>query len=108
MYDNNGLTTTSLATALSEFSIAYINTSYSMENFDPMDAINIINDNFKPLITFEVEPFQSDSNTLYIRNIRVSKPGSVYFILTPYKKLIKNQIAGHSDIEIRPLIYPTA
>lgn len=98
MYDVNGLTTASLATALSDFSIAYINTSYSLGNFDPIDTINFATDNFKPSVSFSVDPFQSGSTTLYIRNIKISKPGSVYFILTPYKKLIKNQIAGHTDI----------
>jgi hypothetical protein len=39
--------------------------------------------------------------------MKLSKPGSVYLILTPYKKLTKNQIAGHTDIEIRPLVIPT-
>lgn len=108
MYDASGLSTTSLATALSDFSIAYINNSYSLGNFDPLDVITFFNDNFKPSVSFEVGSFQSGSNSMYIRNIRLSKPGSVYFILTPYKKLTKNQIAGHTDIEIRPLIYPTA
>jgi len=27
--------------------------------------------------------------------------------LTPYKKIIIDEIAAHADIEIRPLIYPT-
>jgi hypothetical protein len=43
-----------------------------------------------------------------LRSLRLSKPGSVYLILTPYKKMTKNQIAGHTDIEIRPLITPTS
>ena len=54
MYDTSGLSTTSLATALSEFSIAYINNSYSLGNFDPIDAITFVNDNFKPIVSFEV------------------------------------------------------
>ena len=52
MYDTSGLTVTSLATALSDFSIAYINTSYSLGNFDPLDAITFESDNFKPTVSF--------------------------------------------------------
>lgn len=48
MYDANGITTTSLATALSNFSIAYINTSYSMGSFNPIDNINLASDSFRP------------------------------------------------------------
>ena len=107
MYDASGLTNSSLAAALSDFSIAYINTSYSLGNFDPLDPITFANDNFKPVALFDIQSYQSGSSTITIKNVHLSKAGSVYFILTPYKKLIRDQIAGHTDIEIRPLIIPT-
>lgn len=90
MYDANGLTVSSLATALSDFSIAYINTSYSMGLFDPIDTINFSTDDFKPTLSFSLESYQVGSTSVYLRNLQLSKPGSVYMILTPYKKLVKN------------------
>jgi hypothetical protein len=47
------------------------------------------------------------SGALYLRNLQLSKAGNVYLILTPYKRMKKDQIAGHADIEIRPLITPS-
>ena len=43
MYDGNGITTNALATALSNFSISYINNSNSVGFFAPMDAIKTTN-----------------------------------------------------------------
>ncbi len=98
MYDVNGITVASLATALSDFSIAYINNSNSLGSFNPIDTITLANDNFKPTLTFTVDPFTPASTSLYLRSLKLTKPGCVYIILTPYKKLSKNQIAGHTDI----------
>ncbi len=52
MYDGNGITTNALATALSNFSISYINNSNSVGFFAPMDAIKTTTDPFKPLVSF--------------------------------------------------------
>jgi hypothetical protein len=107
MYDANGISATALATALANFSISYINVSNSIGSFNPIDSIKVLTDDFKPSLTFISEPYVKNSGNLYLRNVQLSKPGSAYFILTSYKKLTKNQIAGHTDIEIRPLIIPT-
>ena len=72
-----------------------------------MDAIKTTTDAFQPAVSLIQESYQRGSTSLYLRNMKLTKPGSVYLILTPYKKLTKNQIAGHTDIEIRPLITPT-
>ena len=72
-----------------------------------MDVISLSSEEFQPKLTFTAESYSASSYTLYLRSLSLSQPGSVYLILTPYKTIIIDEIAGHADIEIRPLIYPT-
>lgn len=107
LYDANGITTSALSTALANFSINYINSSYSLGSFNPIDSIKINLDSFKPQLTFTPQLYTRSSFSLFLRGVRLSRPGSVYFVLTSYKKIVKNSIAARSDIEIRPLITPS-
>jgi len=52
MYDASGITTTSLATALANFSINYINNSNSLGSFNPIDAITTSSSPFQPTLFF--------------------------------------------------------
>jgi len=65
---------------------------------NPIDILKINSDSFRPTLTYIPEPYLKRSYALYLRNLKLSRPGSVYLILTPYKKIKKDQIAGHFDI----------
>jgi hypothetical protein len=39
--------------------------------------------------------------------MQMSHPGSLYLILIAFKKIVRNQITGHSNITIRPIIVPS-
>ncbi len=45
--------------------------------------------------------------SITISQIQLTHPGSVYFIIVSFKQIVKNQITGHSDITIRPVIVPS-
>ena len=107
LYDANGITNTSIAMALANFSINYISKSTFIGSYDPMDMIQMTSAQFIPALTFTVEDYVRSTNKLRLLNLRLSYPGSVYLILTPFKQMSKDQITGNSIIKIRPLITPT-
>jgi hypothetical protein len=39
--------------------------------------------------------------------MKLTRPGIVYLILTSFKTITKDQITGHTDINIRPIIQPS-
>ncbi len=63
-----------------------------------MDMINLSSNNFKPILTFTSAKYVSGTYNLYLTNMRLSKAGSVYLIMTSYKRIIRDQISGHADI----------
>ena len=107
LYDANGITNTIIAMALANFSINYISKSTFIGSYDPMDMIQMTSAQFIPALTFTVEDYVRSTNKLRLLNLRLSYPGSVYLILTPFKQMSKDQITGNSIIKIRPLITPT-
>jgi hypothetical protein len=54
LYDANGITNTSKAMALANFSINYISKSTFIGSYDPMDMIKMTSAQFIPTLTFTV------------------------------------------------------
>lgn len=105
-YDSDGITAASLSLALSSFAINYIDTSDLQSTFDSNDARSPTSD-FQPSLSTGDPVFSSAASTLTIDGIRLSKPGSVYLVLTFNKKITYNEITGATQIDIRTAITPT-
>jgi len=73
-----------------------------------MTAINIGSSTFMPSFSYSLSPYVSQSYMQYLKNMELSQAGTVYLILTSFKTITKDQITGHTDINIRPIISPTA
>lgn len=52
LFDAKGITTTAVSMALANFSINYIDKSYTQGSFNPIDGIKISSTQFKPELTF--------------------------------------------------------
>ena len=108
LFDSTGISTASLATAQTDFSINFISTSYFMTTFDPMNGIQSLNTDFQPLITFTTHDYQAGSYKISVTNLISSVPGTVYFVLVSYKNITTNQISSTTTITIKPVVVPTA
>ena len=108
LYNSTAILQTSLDVALSNFSINFISSSTLSGSFEPLAAINIDSSSFMPVVSFTINSYVPQSYTQYLKNMKLSQTGAVYLILTSFKTIIKDQITGHTDINIRPIIIPTS
>lgn len=106
IYDSNGIKATSLSYALSAFAINYIDSSFKVSTFDPLDVITPTSA-FRPSFSHDDPTYNNKTQVITINNLYLSTPGAVYFILTFHKKIIFNGITGAADISIQSAVKPT-
>lgn len=108
IYDSDGITAASLASAQSSFSINYIASSYFQNTFSPPTAIAASSSAYRPEVSFDEPTHSSSSLVLTLSNVKLTQTGTVYMILTFNKRIIYNDITGHVDIEIREAVTPSS
>jgi hypothetical protein len=108
LFDGNGITTTSLTLAQTQFSINFISSSYALTSFSPMTAVYASSGSFQPQMSLTVQPYSQGSYQVTVNNILCNVPCSVYFILVSYKNISTNQITSTTNITIKTLYAPTS
>ena len=97
IYDSDGITGPALFLALDSFAINYIDASDKIGEFDPSDSLAPTS-SFRPSLSNGEVVYSSTSQTITVPGLRLSRPGSVYFILTFNKKITFNEITGAAEI----------
>jgi len=108
LFDNNGITASSLSLAQTQFSINFVNVSTFIGNFQPMDAITASSASFQPQISLTINNYIPSSYQIVVSDIKSNIHSSVYFILVSYKNITTNQISSKTTISVKPLIVPTS
>lgn len=108
LFSNNALTSTSLSTAQTQFSVNFISTSTLLTSFAPMTAIQASTANMQPQVSFSISGYQKGSYFVTLNGIQSTLPSTVYYILVSYKNVSINQITSKTNITIKPLRTPTS
>ena len=108
LFDANGITSASLATAQTDFSINFIGASSFIGTFDPMTAIQASAVEFQPSVSFVVNSYVKGTYKVTVSNMVSNIPTAVYFVLVSYKNITTNQISSTTTITIKPLAIPSA
>lgn len=106
IYNNSGITASSLSLALSAFAVNFINSSYLRGTFYPSDAISG-SDTFKPAFKSNTPSYDRGTSSITITQIVLDKPGIVYLVLTFSRRITYDPLNGYADIDIRPAITPS-
>jgi hypothetical protein len=106
IYDTNGITAASLSLALSSFAVNYIQSSRMIGSFNP-PQMTAGSSTYTPVFSSDKAYYDNITHSIVINNMQLSKPGTVYFILTFSRKITYNKITGHTDIDIRPPVKPS-
>jgi hypothetical protein len=61
-----------------------------------------------PTLSYIVNQYVPQTYTQSLKAMKLTQTGTVYLILTSFKTITKDQITGHTDINIRPIIQPTS
>jgi hypothetical protein len=103
---SKSLLNSSLAYALANFAVNFINTSYLLYSYNPTNIINK-DGQYTPTLYFDLPFYDQNTNTFYINNLHLDKPGIIYMILTFSRKITYDKLTGNVNIDIRPAIKPT-
>lgn len=86
-----------MSNAQAQFSVDYISSSVFLNTYNPISAVSGAS-SYQPTFSYGEQVYSSSAGTVTINNIKLNKPGTVYFISTFNKRITYNKITGHSDI----------